>query len=415
MAIQTIKDNIKGSIIETDGKSIKVPNNPIIPFIEGDGTGPDITKAMIQVVDAAVKTAYNGEKEIYWTEVFAGEKSFNKTGEWLSEETLDSFKKYKVGIKGPLTTPIGGGIRSLNVTMRQVLDLYACIRPVRYFDGVPSPMKTPELVNMIVFRENTEDVYAGIEWKSNGEDAKRVIQFLNNEMNCKITGTSGIGIKIMSPEASKNITRRAIKYAIDQKKTVVTLVHKGNIMKFTEGAFKEWGYEVAREEFPDIIVTEAELSDKYNGKLPNGKILLNDRIADAMFQQALLRPSEYQVIVTPNLNGDYISDALAAQVGGLGIAPGANMSDTIAIFEATHGTAPKYANMDKVNPGSIILSSVMMLEHLGWNEAAQMIVSGMEKAIKSKKVTYDLARMMEGATEIKCSEFAREIIGNFKK
>ncbi|MBP7552279.1 MAG: isocitrate dehydrogenase (NADP(+)) [Spirochaetes bacterium] len=415
MALQTIKDNIKGSIIETDGKSIKVPNNPIIPFIEGDGTGPDITKAMIQVVDAAVKTAYNGEKELYWTEVFAGEKSFNKTGEWLPEETLDSFKKYKVGIKGPLTTPIGGGIRSLNVTMRQVLDLYACIRPVRYFDGVPSPMKTPELVNMIVFRENTEDVYAGIEWKSNGEDAKRVIQFLNNEMNCKITGTSGIGIKIMSPEASKNITRRAIKYAIDQEKTVVTLVHKGNIMKFTEGAFKEWGYEVAKEEFGDIIVTETELNDKYNGKLPAGKILLNDRIADAMFQQALLRPSEYQVIVTPNLNGDYISDALAAQVGGLGIAPGANMSDTIAIFEATHGTAPKYANMDKVNPGSIILSSVMMLEHLGWNEAAQMIVSGMEKAIKSKKVTYDLARMMEGATEIKCSEFAREIIGNFKK
>ncbi|HPY89023.1 MAG TPA: isocitrate dehydrogenase (NADP(+)), partial [Spirochaetota bacterium] len=398
MAIQTIKDNIKGSVIEANGKSIRVPNNPIIPFIEGDGTGPDITKAMIQVVDAAVKTSYNGEKEIFWTEVFAGEKSFNKTGEWLPEETLDSFKKYKVGIKGPLTTPIGGGIRSLNVTMRQVLNLYACIRPVRYFDGVPSPMKTPELVNMIVFRENTEDVYAGIEWKSNGEDAKKVIKFLNNEMNCKITETTGIGIKIMSPKASKDITRRAIKYAIDQKKNVVTLVHKGNIMKFTEGAFKEWGYEVAKEEFADVIVTEAELNDKYNGKLPSGKILLNDRIADAMFQQALLRPSEYQVIVTPNLNGDYISDALAAQVGGLGIAPGANMSDTIAIFEATHGTAPKYANMDKVNPGSIILSSVMMLEHLGWNEAAQMIVSGMEKAIKSKRVTYDLARMMEGAT-----------------
>ncbi|HNZ27628.1 MAG TPA: isocitrate dehydrogenase (NADP(+)) [Spirochaetota bacterium] len=415
MAIQTIKDNIKGSVIEANGKSIRVPNNPIIPFIEGDGTGPDITKAMIQVVDAAVKTSYNGEKEIFWTEVFAGEKSFNKTGEWLPEETLDSFKKYKVGIKGPLTTPIGGGIRSLNVTMRQVLNLYACIRPVRYFDGVPSPMKTPELVNMIVFRENTEDVYAGIEWKSNGEDAKKVIKFLNNEMNCKITETTGIGIKIMSPKASKDITRRAIKYAIDQKKNVVTLVHKGNIMKFTEGAFKEWGYEVAKEEFADVIVTEAELNDKYNGKLPSGKILLNDRIADAMFQQALLRPSEYQVIVTPNLNGDYISDALAAQVGGLGIAPGANMSDTIAIFEATHGTAPKYANMDKVNPGSIILSSVMMLEHLGWNEAAQMIVSGMEKAIKSKRVTYDLARMMEGATEIKCSEFAREIIDNFKK
>lgn len=414
MAIQTIKDNINGSAIETDGKLIKVPNNPIIPFIEGDGTGPDITKAMIEVVDAAVKTSYNGEKEIYWTEVFAGEKSFNKTGEWLPEETLDSFKKYKVGIKGPLTTPIGGGIRSLNVTMRQVLDLYACIRPVRYFDGVPSPMKTPELVNMTVFRENTEDVYAGIEWKSNGEDARKVIQFLNNEMKCNITETTGIGIKIMSPKASKDITRRAIKYAIDQKKNVVTLVHKGNIMKFTEGAFKEWGYEVAKEEFADIIVTETELNDKYNGKLPNGKILLNDRIADAMFQQALLRPSEYQVIVTPNLNGDYISDALAAQVGGLGIAPGANMSDTIAIFEATHGTAPKYANMDKVNPGSIILSSVMMLEHLGWNEAAQMIVSGMEKAIKSKKVTYDLARMMEGATEIKCSEFAREIIDNFR-
>jgi isocitrate dehydrogenase len=409
--INTIKNGEKIKLKNND--SLNIPDNPIILFIEGDGIGPDITRAMLNVLDAAVGKAYNKKREIAWTEIYSGEKSFNKTGEWLPEETLAAFKEYLVGIKGPLTTPVGGGIRSLNVALRQKLSLFACVRPVRYFKGVSSPMKNPELVNMTVFRENTEDVYAGYEWKSDTKEVKDIIDFLNNKLGCSISKDSGIGIKPISPKASKDITRKAINYAIEQNKKVVTLVHKGNIMKFTEGAFKEWGYEVAKEEFKDIVVTEKEINDKYNGILPEGKIKINDRIADMMFQQVLLRPSEYEVLVTPNLNGDYISDALAAQVGGLGLAPGANLSDTIAIFEATHGTAPKYANLDKVNPGSLILSGVMMLEHIGWNEAAELIINGLEKTILSKKVTYDLARMMEGATEIKCSEFGNEIIKNF--
>lgn len=414
MSRQTI-DSIKhGEKIRLNSENLlEVPDNPVILFIEGDGIGPDITSAMLNVVDAAVKKAYNNKKEIAWTEVYSGEKSYNKKGEWLPEETLKAFREYLIGIKGPLTTPVGGGIRSLNVTLRQKLSLYACIRPIRYFKGVSSPMKKPELVDMIVFRENTEDVYAGYEWKSNTDEAKDIIYYLNNKLGCNISIESGIGIKPISPKASKDIARKAINYAIAHNKKVVTLVHKGNIMKFTEGSFKEWGYELAKEEFNDIVITEADIYNKNNGVVPEGKIMLNDRIADMMFQQVLLRPSEYDVIVTPNLNGDYISDAIAAQVGGLGLAPGANLSDTIAVFEATHGTAPKYAGLDKVNPSSLILSGVMMLEHIGWIEAGDLIVNGLEKTIQSKKVTYDLARMMEGATEIKCSQFAREIIYNF--
>lgn len=413
MSIQLINNITKGDKITFDQNKLNVPDNPIIPFIEGDGIGPDITSAMIKVVDEAVKKAYSGKREIAWTEVFAGEKSFNKNKEWLSEETLDAFRTYLVGIKGPLTTPVGGGIRSLNVAIRQKLSLFACVRPTRYFEGVGSPLKEPEKVNMVVFRENTEDVYSGVEWKQGSDDVKKVISFLNDTMGCDIRDDSGIGIKPISVKGSKDIVRKAIQYAIDQNKKVVTLVHKGNIMKFTEGAFKEWGYELAKEEFPDILITEAEVWDKYDGKCPEGRIMINDRIADMMFQQVLLRPEEYDVIVTPNLNGDYISDALAAQVGGLGMAPGANMSDNIAVFEATHGTAPKYAGQDKVNPGSLILSAVMMLEHLGWNEAANIIVQGIEKSIITKRVTYDLARMMDNPTELKCSEFANEIIKNF--
>jgi isocitrate dehydrogenase len=411
---QTIENISKGKKITIDkNKKLTVPDNPILLYIEGDGIGGDITKAMLYVVDEAVKKAYSGKKEIAWTEVYTGEKSFNKTGEWLPEKTLDAFREYLVGIKGPLTTPIGGGIRSLNVTIRQKLSLFACVRPVRYFAGVGSPVKSPEDVNMVVFRENTEDVYAGYEWKSKTDEVKKVIKFLNESMGTAISEESGIGIKPISPKASKDITRKAIKYAIDNNRKVVTLVHKGNIMKFTEGAFKEWGYEVAREEFGNITVSEDDLYKKYDGKMPEGKILINDRIADMMFQQVLLRPKEYEVLVTPNLNGDYISDALAAQVGGLGLAPGANLSDEIAVFEATHGTAPKYANLDKVNPGSLILSAAMMLEHIGWKEAEQLIYKGLEKAILSKKVTYDLARQVENAVEVKCSEFAKEIVKNF--
>jgi len=414
MIRQTIDSIKSGKKIEInkDGKLI-VPDNPVIPFIEGDGIGNDITNAALYVLDEAVKKAYNGSKEIAWTEVYAGEKSYNNCGEWLPEKTLDAFKSYLVGIKGPLTTPVGGGIRSLNVTIRQKLSLYACVRPVRYFNGIGSPLKNPEKVDMIVFRENTEDVYAGIEWASGTDEVKKVISFLNNEMGCNIIVESGIGIKPISPSGSKNIARKAIQYAIDNNKKVVTLVHKGNIMKFTEGSFKEWGYELAKEEFSDIVIPEKDLWDKYGGKLPEGKIMINDRIADAMFQQILLRPDEYDVLVTPNLNGDYISDALAAEVGGLGMAPGSNLSDTIAIFEATHGTAPKYAGLDKVNPGSLILSGVMMLEHIGWKEAANLVVKGMENTISAKTVTYDLARMMENAKEIKCSEFAKQIVKRF--
>jgi len=389
---------------------IQVPDEPIIPFIEGDGIGPDIWAASSRVFNAAVEKAYGGKRRISWFEVFAGEKANNQFGEWLPKDTLTAMKEYKVGIKGPLTTPVGGGIRSLNVALRQELNLFACVRPVRWFQGVGAPVKRPGDVDMVIFRENIEDVYSGIEWKSGTPEVKKVIDFINENFGKHILPSSGIGIKPVSPERSKQLVRKAIQYAVDQGRPSVTLVHKGNIMKFTEGAFKDWGYECAREEFRDQIVTEDELWERHDGKLPTGKILIKDRIADAMFQQILLRPQEYDVLATMNLNGDYLSDALAAQVGGLGLAPGANMSNEIAVFEATHGTAPKYAGLDKVNPGSVILSGVMMLRHLQWNEAADLISHGIEKAISGKRVTYDLERQMEGATVVKCSEFGDEII-----
>jgi len=402
----------KGKKIEGKEGKFEVPDNPIIPFIRGDGTGPDIWRATEKVLNAAVEKAYGGKRKIHWMEIWAGELAFNKFNEWLPEETLKAIAYYKIAIKGPLTTPIGGGIRSLNVTLRQVLDLYACVRPVKWYKGVPSPVKRPELVDMVIFRENTEDVYAGIEWKAETEEAKKVIGFLNKEMGKNIRLESGIGIKPMSEFASRRLVRMAIKYAIAQKRTSVTLVHKGNIMKFTEGAFREWGYKEAKENFSDMTISEEEVTKNYNGKVPNGKILVKDRVADSMFQQVLLRPDEYSVICTPNLNGDYLSDALAAQVGGLGMAPGANIGDEAALFEATHGTAPKYANLDKVNPGSLILSGAMMLEFMGWKEAKDLVEKGIAGAISQKRVTYDLARQMEGAKELKTSEFADAIIEN---
>ncbi|MDO8094996.1 MAG: isocitrate dehydrogenase (NADP(+)) [Candidatus Brocadiales bacterium] len=401
-----------GNVIKIEKNRLIVPNSPVIPFIKGDGTGPDIWNASVRVFNAAVSKAYKNKKCINWKEIFAGEHAFNEFGEWLPKDTLDAIKKYKVAIKGPLTTPVGGGIRSLNVTLRQELDLYACVRPVRYFDGVPSPVKNPEKLNVVIFRENTEDVYAGIEYKKGSPEAKKIIAFLEKELGKKVRKDSGIGIKPMSVFGSKRLVRRAIQYAIDKGKKSVTLMHKGNIMKFTEGAFREWGYELAKEEFSRFTVTEEDVYKKYNGVVPKGKIVIKDRIADAMFQQVLLRPEEYDVIATPNLNGDYISDACAAQVGGLGMAPGANIGDKAAIFEATHGTAPKYAGQDKINPGSVILSGVMMLEHLGWDEAADMIVKALEKTIQRKTVTYDLERQMKDAKLVKCSEFADEIIKN---
>ena len=394
-----------------DGK-FKVPDEPIIPFIRGDGTGPDIWRATEMVLNEAVEKAYKGRKKIHWMEIWAGELAFKKFNEWLPEETLKAIAYYKIAIKGPLTTPIGGGIRSLNVTLRQVLDLYACVRPVKWYKGVPSPVKRPELVDMVIFRENTEDVYAGIEWKAETDEAKKLIEFLNKEMGKNIKLESGIGIKPMSEFASRRLVRMAIKYAIAQKKSSITLVHKGNIMKFTEGAFREWGYKEAKENFSDIAITEDEVFKDFGGKVPENKILIKDRVADSMFQQVLLRPDEYSVICTPNLNGDYLSDALAAQVGGLGIAPGANIGDEAALFEATHGTAPKYANQDKVNPGSLILSGAMMLEFMGWNEAKDLVEKGIAGAISQKMVTYDLARQMEGSKELKTSEFAKVIIEN---
>lgn len=396
-------------VINGDG-SLTVPACPVIPFIEGDGIGPDIWAAAKKVLDAAVDKTYRGARKIDWLEVYAGEKARARTGEWLPQATLDTLKKYAVAIKGPLTTPVGGGMRSLNVTMRQVLDLYACVRPVRYYQGVVSPVKAPDKVDMIIFRENTEDVYAGIEWQAGTPEADKVIDFLRNEMGSDIRDASGIGIKPISAFGTKRLVRRAINHAIDQGRTSVTLVHKGNIMKYTEGAFRSWGYELAREEFADICISEDELWDKFAGKLPAGKIVVKDRIADAMFQQILLRPDEYSVLATPNLNGDFLSDALAAQVGGLGLAPGANIGDELALFEATHGTAPKYAGMDKVNPGSLLLSGVMMLEHLGWNEAAALIQKALEATISAKTVTYDLARLMDGAATVSCSGFGDAII-----
>jgi isocitrate dehydrogenase len=390
--------------------SIKVPDAPNIGFIEGDGVGPDIWAATRLVLDAAVSKAYSGRRRIGWFELLAGEKARKLTGVSLPVETLEAIRKCVVAIKGPLTTPVGEGIRSLNVTLRQELDLYACIRPVRYFAGVPSPMKHPERVNMVVFRENTEDVYAGIEWPADSKEANRISDILRGEFGILLRNHSGIGIKPMSAEGTHRLVRRAIRYALDRGMASVTLVHKGNIMKYTEGAFRNWGYELAAAEFSDRIVTEEELSKTDGRKPPHGRILIKDRIADSMFQQALLRPEEYDILATPNLNGDYLSDALAAQVGGLGMAPGANIGDECAVFEATHGTAPKYAGQDKVNPSSLILSGVMMLEHLGWKEPATLIIEAIERTLADKIVTYDLARQMEDATEVKCSEFGRAII-----
>lgn len=394
--------------------SLNVPNNPIIPFIEGDGIGVDIWPATQHVIDKAVEVAYNGQRKIEWKEILAGEKAFNKTSEWLPKETTDAITEYKVAIKGPLTTPVGGGIRSLNVSLRKILDLYACVRPVRYFNGVPSPMKEPGKLDVVIFRENTEDVYAGIEWEADSADANKLIKYIKDEFGKDIREKSGLGIKPISRFGSDRLVRRAIQYAIDNNKPSVTLVHKGNIMKYTEGAFKDYGYELAQREFADHIVTEADLWDKFDGKMPEGKILIKDRIADAMFQQLLLRPDEYSVIATMNLNGDYLSDACAAQVGGLGIAPGANIGDEAALFEATHGTAPKYAGQDKVNPGSVILSGVMMLRHLGWVEAADLVERGLEKAIDAKTVTYDLERQMDGATLVSCSGFGEAIASHMQ-
>lgn len=387
-----------------------VPNDPVIPFIEGDGVGPDIWAASRRVFDAAVEKAYQGTRKITWKEVYAGQKAFDLFGTYLPDETLDDFRDYVVGIKGPLTTPVGGGIRSLNVTLRQALDLFACIRPVRYYLGTPSPVKRPELMDITVFRENTEDVYAGIEWKKGGTEAAKVISFLNAELGTHIREDSGIGIKPISEYGTKRLVRMAIAHAVRQNRKTVTLVHKGNIMKFTEGAFRDWGYEVARDEFGDAVITERELWKSFDGKLPEGKILLNDRIADSMFQQVLLRPAEYDVLAVPNLIGDFLSDALAAQVGGLGMAPGANIGIPTAVFEATHGTAPSYAGQDKINPGSLILSGGMMFDYLGWTEAAGLIRQGIERAIMDKQVTYDLERQLEGATLLRCSEFGNAII-----
>ncbi|WP_141705316.1 NADP-dependent isocitrate dehydrogenase [Vulcanibacillus modesticaldus] len=418
-----------GEKITMENGKLNVPDNPIIPFIEGDGTGPDIWAAAQKVLDAAVEKAYNGKRKIEWFEVYTGEKSYDKWGEWLPEDTLTAMREYLVGIKGPLTTPVGGGFRSLNVALRQELDLYACVRPVRWFKGVPSPVKHPEWTNMIIFRENAEDIYAGIEWQEGSVEVKKLIDFLQDELGVKkirFPETSGIGIKPVSKEGTYRLVRSAIEYAIKNNRKSVTLVHKGNIMKYTEGAFKNWGYEVAEKEFGDKVFTwaqydrilENEGKDAANRAqdeaIAAGKIIVKDVIADAFLQQILTRPREYDVIATMNLNGDYISDALAAQVGGIGIAPGANINYTtgIALFEATHGTAPKYAGLDKVNPSSVILSGEMMLRYMGWDEAADIIIEAMEKTISSKKVTYDFARLMEGATELKCSEFGNELIKN---
>jgi isocitrate dehydrogenase len=392
---------------EDGGCRLRVPDRPIVPFIEGDGIGPDIWAATRSVVDAAVAKAYGDDRGIVWMEVFAGEKAYAKTGEWLPQETLDALTEFKVAIKGPLTTPVGGGIRSLNVTIRQVLDLYSCIRPVRWVKGVPSPMKEPERLDVVIFRENTEDVYAGIEWASGTDEVKKVRDFLVGEMGASIREQSGIGIKPISPFGTKRHVAASIRHALARELDSVTLVHKGNIMKFTEGSFRDWGYEVAKERFRDRVVTEEET---WEGEERHGRLLVKDRIADAMFQQVLLRPDEYAVITTPNLNGDYISDACAAQVGGLGMAPGANVGDEVAVFEATHGTAPKYTGMDRVNPGSLILSAAMMLEHMGWEEAARRIDRGLEGAVGAKTVTYDLERQMEGATKVKTSEFGEAIV-----
>jgi isocitrate dehydrogenase len=396
-------------VYSADG-TLVVPDFPVIPFIEGDGIGPDIWSATRYVLDAAVSSAYGNERKIQWLEILAGEKAFKQTQSWLPEETLEKIRTYRVAIKGPLTTPVGEGIRSINVSLRQELDLYACVRPVKYITGIPSPMVEPSKVDMVIFRENTEDVYMGLEWEEGSETAKKIIDLVKLEDGRDIRPDSGIGLKPISRFGTRRLVRRALEYAIEHNKSSVTLVHKGNIMKFTEGAFRTWGYEVVAEEFGEQTISEAALWEQFNGEVPADKIVIKDRIADAMFQQILLRPEEYDVLAMPNLNGDYMSDALAAMVGGLGMAPGANIGDGYALFEATHGTAPKYAGQDKVNPGSLILSGAMMLVFLGWKAAGDAVRDGLSKAVAQKRVTYDLARQMAGATEVKCSEFAAEIV-----
>lgn len=393
-----------GEPIGYDNGTLRVPNRPIVPFIEGDGTGPDIWRASVRVFDAAVERAYGGERKIAWMEVYAGEKSVATTGDWLPEETIEALREFRVSIKGPLSTPVGGGIRSLNVALRQILDLYACIRPVRYFEGVGAPVKEPQKLDVVIFRENTEDVYSGIEFRAGTPEADKLAGYLRDQLGKTVREGSAIGIKPMTEFGSKRLVRMAIEYAQKNGRAKVTLVHKGNIMKFTEGAFRDWGYEVAKESFGGTVIDKGPWT-----QVPDGPTV-TDVIADAMFQQLLLRPDEYSVIATPNLNGDYLSDAAAAQVGGLGMAPGGNVGDGLAVFEATHGTAPKYAGLDKVNPGSVILSGVMMLEYMGWNEAAKLIVGGIERAIGAKTVTYDLARQMPGATEVSCSGFGDAIV-----
>ncbi len=404
-----------GKIIVNSDGALEIPDFPIIPFIEGDGIGPDIWSATRKVLDASVTAAFSGKRRISWLEVYAGEKGHQRTGEWLPAETLDTIKEHVVAIKGPMTTPVGGGIRSLNVAIRQALDLYACIRPVKYIDPVPSPMRAPVKIDMVIFRENMEDVYAGIEWQSGSRDAERVITFLKDKMGVSVPRDAGIGIKQISEKNTKRLVSSAISHAIENDLPSVTLMHKGNIMKYTEAAFRQWGYEVARERFDDKTISEAELFDTHGGRRPKEKIVIKDRIADVMFQLVLLRPDEFHVIATPNLNGDYLSDALAAQVGGLGMAPGANIGDGCAVFEATHGTAPKHAGLDKVNPSSLILSGAMMLDYMGWKEASNMIRSAIQAAIQSGFVTYDLARQIQGAKEVRCSEFAEKIIEHLEQ
>ncbi len=411
MAFSKIVVPPDGERISVREGKLHVPDNPILLWIEGDGIGPDIMRASLRIWNAAVQKVYGGQRRISWMEIYAGEKAAGIFGgDYFPAESLEAIREFQVGIKGPLTTPVGGGFRSLNVALRQELDLYACVRPVRWFPGVPSPLRHPELVDIVVFRENTEDVYAGVEYKAGSPEAQKVERFLKDEMGAKFWPDSGIGIKPISAFASKRLVRKAFEYAIQKHKRSVTLVHKGNIQKFTEGAFMQWGYELARDEFGDVTITEQQLWDEYDGKQPSDKILVKDRIADIMFQQMLLRPAEYDVVATPNLNGDYLSDAVAAEVGGVGIAPGANIGDSMAMFEATHGTAPKYTNLDKMNPGSLLLSGVMMLDYIGWEEAAEAVIEAYTKTVADKIVTYDFARQMDGAREVKTSEFATEVI-----
>lgn len=414
MKFKKISSPSEGHKIEVKKKAMIVPDDPIIPVIEGDGVGRDIMRTTRQVVDATLQKTYGGAKRIVWFDVYAGERAQAQYKEWLPKDTVEAIKYYIVALKGPLTTPIGGGFRSLNVTLRQVLNLYACVRPVRYFAGVPTPVLHPEKMDVVIFRENTEDVYAGIEWPRGSKEAKKLITFLSKQMKVKVRADSGVGIKPISVTGTKRLVRKAIKYALENNRKSVTLVHKGNIMKYTEGAFAKWGFEVATREFRNQVVTEEEVNTQYHSVKPEGKLLINDRLADSIFQQILTRPDEYDILATPNLNGDYLSDACAAQVGGLGMAPGANIGDFVGLFEATHGTAPKYADKDMVNPGSLILSASMMLEYLGFKEAALNIQKALQTTINQKTVTYDLARLMDGATRVSTSEFGRRLIANLQ-